>query len=165
MAPQNDSDNSGTDIDWDGSPLTRASWYSVLPTAQAITRFRPFWTSGIVAAKGKTFVYTSSREHSYQLTIGNLERCTFEKPFDPEKLKLKDPSKTYTRSLSSQKGQPLRRRVGQSPRSTTQPHTSRTDTSSTSRTANSTTSSRRKSPTPRWSTTSKNSPIASDFPS
>ena len=61
------------------------------------------WELGVVTVPGKPYVYTSSRSHSYQLTIINVVRCTFKDPFDSANMSLKDPSKTYAAAVATER--------------------------------------------------------------
>ena len=104
MAPPTTSDKaSNLEIDWDGTPLTRSPWLVQLPDREAVSKHRSMWELGVVTVPGKPYVYTSSRSHSYQLTINNIVRGTFKAPFDAANMSLKDPSKTYAAAVAAER--------------------------------------------------------------
>eukprot|EP00966_Prymnesium_polylepis_P287252 6634798-Prymnesium_polylepis.1 len=80
--------------DWDGSPLTRKSWYLSLPKriAQSDSAYRALWERGITLTRN--VVYCMTPEHAYQISIKNLTKGTFKTPFDVTHLKLINPALT-----------------------------------------------------------------------
>ena len=61
-------------IDWDGSPLTKQSWYDEIADRQR--KHRTLWERGYLIPKSVTITACASPAHSYQLSINNVKEGT-----------------------------------------------------------------------------------------